>query len=733
MLIRVGGGSSGIKEYLETGQKQGRSFTRDEMDERVILAGDLDITDSIIQHMDTDGERYLHITLAFKENEVSREILESVVQDFQEFALSAYRADEYNFYAEAHLSKIKSFTNEQTGQFEERLPHIHIVIPKTNLLTSQHLNPFGVVDRNQQFIDAFQEYTNHKYGLASPKDNLRFKYTGAPEMISRYKGDIFEGGNQKIKTEVLQTILSRNIDRYEDFKAMLTEYGELKTRNKGRPGEYQNIKPGDMAKGINLKEYVFSREFIELPANEKINQLSNEVVRPAVRKSPQELLSTLQEWHRVRAKELKYINSGNRKLYARYRAGHEEQRRHILNERETLFYAKYQESALAQNIPLTELEGDRIKRDANDGQRRVRPTGRIDDSVLSQIVRDHQEHKQIQINEHKSQMQEIKLKLDAHRLLAEMSQAYGVIPENYEITKGKDGGDRIKFGTRHLNVSDFLVKELNLPWVDASKIMRESYARQLDLEPAKLPRREPQRSLWREFQTQRRHAYDRQKVIKAEFISKRDQIRSDRSLTPAERKAALSIARMEKIAREGGDRIRRRRPTGEQYLGFLIEKANAGDEQALNELRRMQSQTAGKENDTDALVKSGGLQPIELTAPIYRDPVISYQVHTDGDVTYKRDGQAVLRDAGQRVQMLRDDNSTIETGLRLAQQKFGSTLVLSGSQDFQKKAAIVAAEAGLNVQFTDGHLNKIMAERRAQIDAGPLRNVALNKAPGMRR
>lgn len=432
---------------------------------------------------------------------------------------------------------------------------------------------------------------------------------------------------------------------------------------------------------------------------------------------------------------MKYINSGNRKLYARYRAGHEEQRRHILNERETLFYAKYQESTLDQNIQLS--EGDRIKPASNDGQRKTRATGRVDDSVLSQIVRDHQEHKQIQINEHKSEMQEIKLKLDASRLLAEMSQAYGVIPKNYEIIKGKDGGDRIKCGTRHLNVSDFLVKELNLSWVDASRIMRESYARQLDLEPAKLPRREPQRSLWREFQAQRRHAYERQKVIKAEFISKRDQIRSDRSLTLAERKAALSIVRMEKVAKEAGERIKLRGPARDQYLDFLIEKANAGDEQALNELRRMQPQSAGKEKDTDALVKPGGLQPIELTAPIYRDPVMSYQIHNDGDVTYKRDGQAVLRDAGQRVQMLRDDSATIETGLRLAQQKFGGTLVLSGSQDFQKKAAIIAAEAGLNVQFTDSHLNKIMAERRAQIHISNTKptgvNLASSKTSGMRR
>ena len=166
MLIRVSGGGGGIKEYLEDGRKQGRGFTRDELDERVILAGDLEATDAIIQLMENDGERYLHITLAFKEDEVSRATMENIAREFEQFLFSAYRSDEYSFYAEAHLPKIKSYTHEQTGDFVERKPHIHFVVPKINLLTGRHLNPLGVVEKNQRHIDAFQEYINHKYELS---------------------------------------------------------------------------------------------------------------------------------------------------------------------------------------------------------------------------------------------------------------------------------------------------------------------------------------------------------------------------------------------------------------------------------------------------------------------------------------------------------------------------------------------------------------------------------------
>ena len=178
MLIRISGGVDGIQAYLENGQKQGRELSRDQLDERVILAGDLDHTTSVIRTMEGNAERYLHITLAFKEDGISVETLREIAQAFETFAFAAYEPDEYCFYAEAHLPKIKSYQNQSSGEFVERKPHIHIVIPKRNLLSGTHLNPFGVVDQNTRFLDAFQEHINNKYGLASPKDNRRIEFTG---------------------------------------------------------------------------------------------------------------------------------------------------------------------------------------------------------------------------------------------------------------------------------------------------------------------------------------------------------------------------------------------------------------------------------------------------------------------------------------------------------------------------------------------------------------------------
>lgn len=249
MLIRVRGHNDGIKEYLEKGQKHDREFARDEMDERVILAGDLDLTDALIQSIATDAERYLHITLSFKEDELSREVLAEITRDFEAFMFNAFRPGEYNFYAEAHVPKLKSYADRKTGELVERKVHIHVVVPSENLLTGRRLNPFGKVEQQTRFLEAFQEHVNAKYGLASPRDNRRVAFTDASEMLSRYKGDAFDGANRELKAAILDAMLARDIVRYEDFRALLTEFGQTRTRNAGRGSEYENVKLPGAAQG----------------------------------------------------------------------------------------------------------------------------------------------------------------------------------------------------------------------------------------------------------------------------------------------------------------------------------------------------------------------------------------------------------------------------------------------------------------------------------------------------
>lgn len=140
-------------------------------------------------------------------------MLRAISADFKAFALGAYDPDEINFYAEAHIPKTETEEkwNAVTKQYETvaRKPHIHFVIPKVNLVTGGRASPFELVmakyatkDSTLDFVDAFKEHINTKYGLASPLDNRRRDFTGDSEILSRVKGDDFTGRN---RTKVLGT------------------------------------------------------------------------------------------------------------------------------------------------------------------------------------------------------------------------------------------------------------------------------------------------------------------------------------------------------------------------------------------------------------------------------------------------------------------------------------------------------------------------------------------------
>ncbi|MFM0176163.1 relaxase [Paraburkholderia sediminicola] len=1036
MLIRVRGYHDGIKDYLEKGQKQGREMERDEMDERVTLAGDLDLTNDIIQSIDTDAERYLNVTLSFKEDEVDRELLGEIVREFEAFAFAAYRRDEYNFYAEAHVPRIKSYADRKTGEPVERKVHVHVVIPEMNLVTGRRLDPFGKVDHNERYLEAFQEHINAKYGLASPKDNRRVQFTDASEMISRYKGDVFEGANRELKASILEAVMTRDVSRYDDFRALITEYGETRTRNAGRESEYENVKPAGAAKGVNLKEFVFSREFIELDATAKREALESNVhaqyVEPGVsRDTPRIYLDSLETWHDTRAREIKYLNSGS-SFYRTYQAASPAEQRRILDHREQRFYdatgglnertrertqqrhdrsghwrdgkrmgaagaggrarergagrepertgqsqqwwnelerahreitgrwragadhdfdARFDRSGApspsahrVHGMPGRGVDGDAARRqvllpadallelgnqqaeridalrwsgdreragreqldisvprprwregadggfdvgrnygefadrwqwsgepDAIDssagepewkaivdrmfvawdqadeagrtrltrtgaekfmraggpfGSREpfglshasaggrlpagfgpreeirnladvpsfdaieslpfeIRPidapfptdgasgdfnararasTGRAADTVRDQFARDLSEARTARRAREREEFTEIRATLDAGRLLAALAHSHGLIVEKYSIGKGADGGDRIQAGSRNLNASDFLTKEMNLSWEEAAQLLRETYRAQTGRNPEHAPRRTPERDLWGEFQqwrsayrnelrrawdAQADHESERRKAVKSEFYSARSALieRPRMDLSSAQRREQLSAARLARLEAEAALRVQiakerdalkgaASRPLTEQYRDFLQERAQEGDERALRELRRMQQirlRTKRADDDERAITFGAASRGMERSAAherneiIYVGPTITYEVRASGEVDYRKDGAAFLVDEGPTLRLWDSEREAIEIALRFAQQKFGTTLSLSGPDDFQAAAARVAADTRMRIVFEQPEVESIRQFRLAELNAEALERRAAQR------
>ena len=332
MLIRASGYNTGAQEYLEQGNKSGREFTRDELDHRLILDGQLSVTRAIYESIPDHGQdRYLTFTMSFKEDEVSPETLKAVTAEFKRFLMHAYKEGEYNFYAEAHLPKLKTVVDRKTGGLIERKPHIHIIVPRINLLSGNEANPVGVYLHHEKYFEAFQEHLNQKYGLSSPRENVRVDITDAASVLSRYKGDDFYGKNREFKKNLVKAVMERGITSRAGFYDLVAEFGQTRIRNQGKDNEYLAVKlPGD-AKSTNLKDTIFGDDFI----------VRRELKKPPLDKAI--ITQRLNEWAQ-RSREIKYVHKATPSFRERYGQATAEERPRLLAEREIKFYQIYGES-----------------------------------------------------------------------------------------------------------------------------------------------------------------------------------------------------------------------------------------------------------------------------------------------------------------------------------------------------------------------------------------------------
>ncbi|MCX7089769.1 MAG: hypothetical protein NTV00_17165 [Methylococcales bacterium] len=215
MLIRIKKGSGGIEEYLKEGRKQGRHKTRDELDERVILRGDLNTLSLAINYAQTAKKwksNYTHISLAFthENSDITPETMTDIVNEVVAHFFHLYNNNEICAYAEAHLPKFQHELNASTGEKHQRLPHIHLVVAHLNAQTGKQLRmlPFTTeADR------AFQSYLCARYDLIDPIDRLRSGETTITkkDFIARLKSND-EGVTKKSSMRLTRELLAELLD-----------------------------------------------------------------------------------------------------------------------------------------------------------------------------------------------------------------------------------------------------------------------------------------------------------------------------------------------------------------------------------------------------------------------------------------------------------------------------------------------------------------------------------------
>ena len=145
------------------------------------------------------------------------------------------------------------------------------------------------------------------------------------------------------------------------------------------------------------------------------------------------------------------------------------------------------------------------------------------------------------------------------------------------------------------------------------------------------------------------------------------------------------------------------------WADWLRQQALAGDQEALRALRARDA-ARGLTGDTITAV---GTRLVNAVVGANQDHITK-----QGTIIY-RVGLSAVRDDGTRLQVSREvTNDGIDAALRLAIQKYGTTIAVSGSDAFKTRVAQVAAHSRLTIRFDDPTLEQ-QRQRHAQDSQRP--------------
>lgn len=761
MLIRVRGYNSGIKEYLEEGIKNGREYTRDELDERVILDGDLDLTDKVYKLITDEGQdRYLSITLSFFEDNISNEKLKEITQEFKEFLMYAYRYDEFNFYAEAHLPKIKQIQDKKTGAIIDRKPHIHVVIPRVNLLSDNRLDPVGAKYReSEKYLEAFQEYINQKYNLVSPRERVRVDPTNVSDILSRYKGDDFRSKNREFKKELVKDIIEKNITDRKSFYAHVSSFGDTRIRNSGKDNEYIAVKlPGDK-KYTNLKESIFNDDFI----------VRRELKKPPLDKNV--INERLLEWPQ-RSKELKYVSKASEAFRQKYKNATPDGKLKLLAERQTVFYQTYGENhglhpskrQRDNQRSIVETENGRTT-SVTDGMQSLPgshlATGWDAGNASSTVFLPGDAS--VYLGQSKSSGRDNGLRhdLSAGRRRGRNSSdnagrppSVPGVPSSSSYTRWS--GDKYRTGSGR----GILAGSVNLP-AYASNPYKASTIRDVEQRSNLLLRRcqrsgewhfGPAMSQWPGGNKNassvsawflRRNEYNQIKpgdkkllrIIDDQFYTTRRLIYQDERLTRTEKTQYISVLTFERL-KARHEIIQPDHPIkeektdmGSENIRKLIKEKNnsakntIGRETTIDEKEKIPPASRRFSNIVHKLKKQieGDDKNQERQKSLTAADLYTKRSKLSKNVHYldKKTDRTLFVDTGSAIAVRREGMSqaALVVALELAKERFGSTLSIKGSDEFKKQIIDVVAKNNMDIHFTDRSMNRQLEERKIELAA----------------
>lgn len=158
------------------------------------------------------------------------------------------------------------------------------------------------------------------------------------------------------------------------------------------------------------------------------------------------------------------------------------------------------------------------------------------------------------------------------------------------------------------------------------------------------------------------------------------------------------------------------------YRDYAHQEANKGNDVAVSVLRGI-AYREQREGHFDPLAKSAHHPEQKEREPVPFKGLdsIALKVTRHGNITYhdRETGQEVFRDTGRQLLFngaTKEDAATVAAGLRVAREKFGNNIELTGSDEFKRLATEQAVKLGINITNKDmqPYQQKLQQERQQE-------------------
>lgn len=155
----------------------------------------------------------------------------------------------------------------------------------------------------------------------------------------------------------------------------------------------------------------------------------------------------------------------------------------------------------------------------------------------------------------------------------------------------------------------------------------------------------------------------------------------------------------------------RKQNVPQQWADWLRRNATQGDKEALDALRAREVAQGLKGNTVAAV----GGQRLQANLQASQDSITK-----KGTIIY-RVGQSAIRDDGDRLNVSREATKEgLEKALRMAMERYGNRIAVTGGQDFKNNIVRAAVAAKLPITFADAKLERerqllTMANRRPSV------------------